>query len=148
MTKVLFWLSVVLTLSAVFSFGVALADETASISDGGASFSAPFAPTIPTQGLPTDLGQLIQQIFTWSLSVLGIAVFVMIFYAGFLWLTAAGNTAKVTEAKSRITNAVFGAIILLSAYLILYTINPDFVCQTFNLPGIGQTTDTSKKCDK
>ena len=79
---------------------------------------------------------------------MGIAVFVMVFYAGFLWLTAAGNTAKVTEAKSRITNAVFGAIILLSAYLILYTINPDFVCQAFNLPGIGQDTDTSKKCKK
>lgn len=92
----------------------------------------------PTQGLPTNLGQLIQQIFTWSLALLGIAVFVMIFYAGFLWLTAAGNTARVGEARSRITNAVFGAIILLSSYLILNTINPNFVKNTFNLPGLGK----------
>lgn len=121
------------------------AEETASISDdlsniatGGAPFPRQPTVTIPTQGLPTDLGQLIQQIFTWSLAVLGIAVFVMVFYAGFLWLTAAGNTAKVGEAKSRITNAVFGAIILLSAYLILYTINPDFVRSSVNIPGLGK----------
>ncbi|MCL5459887.1 pilin, partial [Loigolactobacillus coryniformis] len=86
---------------------------------------------------PTDLGQLIQQIFIWSLGLLGIAVFVMFFYAGFLWLTAAGNTAKVSEAKRRMTNAVFGAILLLSSYLILNTINPDFVKSTFNLRGLG-----------
>ena len=114
----------------------------------GQPFSNPVSVSAPTQGLPTNLGTLIEQIFTWSLAVLGIAVFVMVFYAGFLWLTAAGNTAKVGDAKSRITNAVFGAIILLSAYLILYTINPDFVCQTFNLPGIGQDTDTSRNCKK
>lgn len=91
----------------------------------------------PTQGLPTNLGELIQQIFAWSLSILGISVFVMFFYSGFLWLTAAGNTSKIGEAKTHMTNAVFGAILLLSAYLILYTINPDFVKNTVNLPGLG-----------
>lgn len=104
---------------------------------GGPAFSAPPRPTLPTQGLPTDLGQLIQQIFTWSLGLLGIAVFVMFFYAGFLWLTAAGNSANVGEAKSRMTNAVFGAILLLSSYLILNTINPNFVKNTFDLKGLG-----------
>lgn len=38
------------------------------------------------------------------------------------------------------TNAVFGAILLLSSYLILYTINPDFVKNTVNLPGLGTKT--------
>ena len=103
----------------------------------GPNFAEVPQPIIPTQGLPTDLGQLIQQIFSWSLSILGIAVFVMIFYAGFLWLTAAGNTAKIGEARGHITNAVLGAILLLSSYLILYTINPDFVKNTVNLPGLG-----------
>ncbi|KKS13368.1 MAG: hypothetical protein UU70_C0017G0004 [Candidatus Yanofskybacteria bacterium GW2011_GWA1_41_6] len=104
---------------------------------GGSEFSAPVYPTAPTQGLPTDLGQLIQQIFTWSLGILGISVFVMFFYSGFLWLTSAGNTSRVGEAKTHMTNAVFGAILLLSSYLILYTINPDFVINTVNLPGLG-----------
>ncbi len=107
---------------------------------GGAPFGQPVQPTIPTQGLPTNLGQLIQQIFTWSLSILGISIFVMFFYSGFLWLTAAGNTSRIGEARTHMTNAVFGAILLLSAYLILYTINPDFVKNTVNLPGLGTTS--------
>ncbi len=105
----------------------------------------PFGTTVknspPTEGLPTNLGELIQRIFGWALSILGIAVFMIFFYSGFLYLTAAGNTTKTTEAKSHMTNAVFGSILLLSSYLILYTINPNFVKNTFNLPGIGTTSD-------
>ena len=104
---------------------------------GGNPFPTQPVYTPPTQGLPTDLGQLISQIFTWSLGILGISVFVMFFYSGFLWLTAAGNTARIGEARNHMTNAVFGAILLLSSYLILYTINPDFVKNTVNLPGLG-----------
>src|SRR3989344_4454013 len=112
---------------------------------GGEPFPIRPVPTPPTQGLPTNLGQLISQIFTWSLGILGISVFVMFFYSGFLWLTAAGNTSKTGEAKTHMTNAVFGAILLLSSYLILYTINPDFVKCTVNLPGLGtqQSSDSS-----
>jgi len=70
-------------------------------------------------------------------------VFVMFFYSGFLWLTAAGNTSRIGEAKGHMTNAVFGAILLLSSYLILYTINPDFVKNTVDLPGLGETSPYS-----
>ncbi|PIR42021.1 MAG: hypothetical protein COV30_00695 [Candidatus Yanofskybacteria bacterium CG10_big_fil_rev_8_21_14_0_10_37_15] len=109
------------------------------ISAGGDPFPASKSqPTIPSQNSPTNLGQLIQQIFTWSLSLLGVAIFVSFFYAGFLWLTAAGNTAKTGEAKKRMTNAIFGAILLLSAYLILNTINPNFVRSSLTLPGLGK----------
>ena len=107
---------------------------------GGSAIPPQVTTTPPTQGLPTDLGQLISQIFTWSLGILGISVFVMFFYSGFLMLTAAGNTSKWGEAKNHMTNAIFGAILLLSSYLILYTINPDFVSNTVNLPGLGTTT--------
>ena len=90
-------------------------------------------PTIPTEGL-ADFGELVAWIFTLSLDILGIAVFVMIFYAGFNWFTAAGNTAKVNEAKGQVTNAILGALLLLAAWIILYTINPDFVGGVFTLP--------------
>jgi len=104
---------------------------------GGNPFGAPPNPAIPTEGLPS-FGQLVEMIFTWSLNILGIVVFVMIFFAGFKWFTAAGNTARVNEAKAQITNAVTGAIILLAAYIILYTINPDLVGGMLTLPGLGK----------
>lgn len=119
-------------------------DQEDSSDRGGPPFAERPQPVPPTDGLPTNLGELIKQIFSWSLGLLGISVFIMFFYAGFLWLTAAGNTAKVGDAKSKMTNAVLGAILLLSSYLILYTINPDFVRNKVNLPGIDapqQSTD-------
>ncbi|MBI2674403.1 MAG: hypothetical protein HYX22_01560 [Candidatus Yanofskybacteria bacterium] len=110
--------------------------QNLTIRSGGNPFGQSVQPTIPTEGL-LGFGQLIAMIFTWSLNILGIVVFVMIFFAGFQWFTAAGNTAKVNEAKSRITNAITGALILLAAWIILYTINPDLVGGTFTLPGAG-----------
>ena len=118
------------------SDGIIESSQTLTIINGGEPFDAATQPNIPTQGLPS-FGQLIAMIFTWSLNILGIIVFVMIFFAGFKWFTAAGNTAKVNEARSQITNAVTGAIILLAAWIILYTINPDLVGGTYTLPGIG-----------
>lgn len=99
------------------------------------SFSGAPPPRIPTEGLP-DFGQLIAMIFTWSLNILGIVVFVMIFYSGFRWFTAAGNTAQVNEAREKITNAITGAIILVAAWVILYTINPDLVGSSLTFPAI------------
>ncbi len=122
--------------------GTAESSAQLTIASGGKPFVAPMQPGVPTEGLP-GFGQLIAMIFTWSLNILGIVVFVMIFFAGFKWFTAAGNTAKVNEARSQITNAITGAIILLAAYIILYTINPDLVGQgseTKFLPGLGTKT--------
>ncbi len=78
---------------------------------------------------PRDFGQLIQGVFNWSIRFVGIAVFVMLVYGGFTWLVAGGSPGKITQAKGTIRDAVWGAILLLSAYLILNTINPDFVDQ-------------------
>jgi hypothetical protein len=112
----------------------------------GPSENKPFPPQtvlpVPDKGLPTDLGQLISTIFVWSLSIIGLVIFVRFFYAGFLWFTAAGNTTNVGKAKGIMKNAIYGTLVLFSAWLILNTINPDLVGGTFNLPGLpaGDTT--------
>ena len=41
---------------------------------------------------------------------------ILFLYAGFLWLTAAGNDDKVADAKKILYNAVLGTLIILSAY--------------------------------
>lgn len=115
---------------------MAVSPQDLTIKVGGDDFTGT-APIGVPEGYQS-LGELIVFIFAWSLRLLGITVFVMIFYAGVLWMTAAGNTSQVGEAKKRMTNAVLGAILLLSAYLILYTVNPDLVGGEWKLPGIGQ----------
>lgn len=90
------------------------------------------AVALPTFGGGQDLPAFISSVYSFALTVVGIAVFVRILYAGFLWLTAAGNASKAGDAKNKIQSAVIGAILLFAAYLILYIINPDLVKNTFN----------------
>ena len=100
------------------------------------------APQLPRQQA-RDIGQLIADVFNWSLTILGISVFVMIIYGGATWLVAAGSPSLVGKAKDTIKNALLGAVLLLSAYLVLNTINPDFVQQSFILPAIKTGTQTN-----
>ena len=91
--------------------------------------------SLPCQG-NVGIGECVSGIYTWSLTVVGIVAFVQIFYAGWLYLTAAGNIAKTSQAMSKISNAILGIVLLFSSYLILNTINPDLVGNDFNLPNL------------
>jgi hypothetical protein len=64
--------------------------------------------------LPIVIGNIIRV----ALSLLGIIVLCLIVYAGFIWMTAAGDSKKVDTAKSILKNAIIGAIILFLAYSI------------------------------
>lgn len=90
------------------------------------------AVSLPDFSSTGDLPGFISSVYGFALTVVGIAVFIRILYAGFLMLTAAGNASKWGDARMKMQNAVIGAIILFSAYLILYVINPDLVRNTFN----------------
>lgn len=103
-------------------------------------YDLPTGPPVPPQQPPKDLGLLIGNIFNFSLQIIGIAMFVMILFGGFEWLTAAGNPGKITVAKGRIYNAILGGILLLSTYVILNTINPDFVQQKQAFPSLPPVT--------
>lgn len=95
------------------------------------------AVSLPEFSKTSDLPAFISSVYSFALTIVGIAVFIRILYGGFLLLTAAGNTAKVTDARDKIKNAVIGAILLFAAYLILYVINPDLVSNAFKftIPG-------------
>lgn len=60
----------------------------------------------------------ISSVITLVLSLLGVVFFLLIFYGGILWMTAAGDGAKVTKAKGIFETAIVGLIIVLMAYAI------------------------------
>jgi len=62
----------------------------------------------------TGIGQLLGVI----LSLLGLAFFLLIVYAGFKWMFARDNASEVTKAKEMITNAIIGLVVVLTAYAI------------------------------
>lgn len=73
---------------------------------------------IGTDATTNTLPKLIGNIIAVLLSVLGIIFVILVVYAGFLYLTAAGEDAKVKKAKTLLTQSVLGLIIIVAAYAI------------------------------
>jgi len=53
-----------------------------------------------------------------ALGLLGIVLLAILIWAGFLWMTAQGEEAKVKKAKDMIFQAVVGLVIIVAAYAI------------------------------
>ncbi len=74
-------------------------------------------------GAMTGLGQtdpriVAANIINIALGLLGIISVVIILYAGFKWMTSAGNDEAVGSAKKMLVAAIIGLVIILSAYII------------------------------
>lgn len=65
-----------------------------------------------------DLTATIGELINIALSLLGIVFLLLTLYAGFLWMTAAGDAKATGKAKDILITAVVGLVILLSAYAI------------------------------
>jgi hypothetical protein len=77
-----------------------------------------------TSGRVEDLAQYIGIVYNFLISIVGLVAAVMMIVGGFQYLTSAGDSGKIGQAKSRITNALIGLVLALGAYTILNTINP------------------------
>jgi len=65
-----------------------------------------------------DISQTIGSMIGAALSFIGVIFFILMIYAGFLWMTARGNEEKVGQAISILMQASIGLIIVAGAYLI------------------------------
>jgi hypothetical protein len=103
-----------LTLAVFFPFhtDVAHAQERVNARNAGALLGEAVKPTGIKEGDPAvATGALIKRVLTGA----GIVFFILMVYAGFLWMTARGNTEQVTKARSAIIAAVVGLIIIIGA---------------------------------
>ncbi|HOD87004.1 MAG TPA: hypothetical protein PKY61_01830 [bacterium] len=83
----------------------------------------------PTQKMLGETGlndftlvQIIVAIIQIALSLLGIIFLIIIVFAGYSWMTAAGNEEAVKKAQDMIKRAIIGLVIVLMAYAITYFI--------------------------
>ena len=65
-----------------------------------------------------DLLTIIGNIINVFLGLLGVVLLLLLLYAGFLWMTSAGNEEIITKAKNIIKSAIIGLIICLAAFAI------------------------------
>ncbi len=80
----------------------------------GTGASAAYGGAVPTKTPVQFLGAIIQALF----GLLGLIFFLLMIYAGFLWMTAQGDPKKVDKAKAILGQAAAGLVIMLMAYAI------------------------------
>lgn len=109
---------------------------------GGLALTASAQTNTPPQAIPDDYGleatargaglpvgeanpiSIVATAVNTLLGFLGALLVMLVIYAGFLWMTAAGEEQKISKAKKLLGNAVIGLAIVLASYAIAtFTIN-------------------------
>ncbi|MBN2884662.1 hypothetical protein JXE04_01930 [Patescibacteria group bacterium] len=75
----------------------------------------------------TYIGQLIQAFYNYGLSIGGILAAVVLMSGGLIWLTSAGSSDKISQAKNLMIGSITGLSLLFGAWIILNTINPNLI---------------------
>lgn len=69
-----------------------------------------------TLGGAKNVPELVGVVISLVLGFLGIVFFLLVFYAGLIWMTARGDEGKIEDSKKTIEAAVIGLVIIMAAY--------------------------------
>jgi len=75
-------------------------------------------------------------LFRFMLVVAAFAAVVQIVIAGIQMIIGGASETQRTNAKSRIQDAIYGLLLALASWLILYTINPDLAKMKLTIPEV------------
>jgi hypothetical protein len=133
---------IIVFLIFIFSNGYTKAEE-GNYDTGGYKMLVPFTQQTSIQFDKTTrpIGEYIQMIYTYALSIVGILSTIVMMFAGFLWMTAGGNASRVQDAQAWIASALTGLVLALFSYTFLYLINPALV--SFKSQPITQVKNTT-----
>ncbi len=82
-----------------------------------------------------DFGGLITIVITFAIIIAALAFFFMLVLGGVKWITSGGDKGKVESARSQITSALIGLVIVFAAWAILSIVENFFHVnlRSFNL---------------
>lgn len=119
-----------LVISSLFIFGMPLLADAAPAPHGYEIITS-LPGTEITKDTPVGdnitLQKYIQQIYLFALGIVGLVAVVAIVFWAFMYIMAAGNPSKMSDAMGGIKDAVLGLVLMLLAALILGLINPKLV---------------------
>lgn len=69
-----------------------------------------------------DIAQVIVNIGTFIMGIVGSVFLIMFIMGGFIWMTANGNQGRVQKGLDTIRDAFVGALLVLGAYIIVNTV--------------------------
>lgn len=89
--------------------------------------------TSPTQNCRTDFITYLQGIYKLAIGAGGALAVILFTIGGFQYMIT--DVAKTKEdGKKKMQNSILGLVLILTAYIVLYTINPDLLKLRFNPP--------------
>jgi len=89
----------------------------------GVSIPAPGGPTSVDNKTSYTYDQYICALYHWALNIGFGLTLLMFLYAGYRYMTSAGNDSVFTETKDVLTSAVIGFLLLLCIRLVLHFLN-------------------------
>ncbi len=87
----------------------------------------PLEPLTESAASGVTLSTYLADLFKIGIGLAGVFAVLMIVIGGISYIGGASNPSARSEAKSKITNAIFGLILAMASWLILNTINPDLL---------------------
>jgi len=75
----------------------------------------------------SSIGEYIINIYNYAIAIIGVIAAIVLMLGGLTWMTSAGSSTRVTEAKAWIGASLAGLLIAFSSFLILEQINPALV---------------------
>ena len=97
---------------------IATSSAAASFTLLATQVSAATAVAAPT-GFFTDIGSLINKALQFILVIAALLVFMYLIWGGIEWITSGGDKGKTESARSKITAAVIGLVVVAASYAIL-----------------------------
>lgn len=84
---------------------------------------------LPPPPVSISLPELVQQVLTWILGFAIVVAVVVIIVAGYMYITAAGDEAKIKKATTTLTWAIVGLIVAFVAMLLVQFVMTNFLGQ-------------------
>ncbi len=108
----------------------------------GSSFKEGASSTVTAS--TAFIGEYIKAIYNYLLAIVGLLAAIVLMVSGIVWLTAAGNTERISQAKNWMMGSFTGLILALSSFLLLKLINPNLV--NFQIQEIETITAQENGC--
>ncbi|GEM_PF-3915632 len=89
----------------------------------------------------TTFAKYVRAIFIGFIYAVGVLAVVMVIFGGVKWVAAAGNPARINDAREIVNNAIIGLVIALTSVVLLSLLDPKLV----NFEGFSATTQLEVK---
>lgn len=86
-----------------------------TVQDAGAALNVVAGKANITEESPSVIIGTVTQ---WALGIIGVVFILLMFYAGFRWITSRGEEDSITKARRTMIAAAIGLVIIIGAYAI------------------------------